>query len=98
MGSINEISCDNCDFKLTTNDNTLRSVCEIHLDYYNKLYCTDCNKVVKIWKRQNGEEFEDICPMCNSQNVYLLLPDNCEIKCPKCKKGNLESDIIMYRD
>ena len=48
MGSINEIKCNNCDFSVNTSDNFIMMVCDKNLDYYNELYCVDCEKIVKV--------------------------------------------------
>lgn len=98
MGSIDKIVCDNCSFLVYTHDNLIMSVCDGNLDYYDELYCLNCQKVVKVWKRKNGKEMEDKCPECGSRNVYLFLPDNINVKCPSCKKGNLKSEYYIEQD
>jgi ribosomal protein S26 len=55
MGSVNEISCYNCSFSVNTSNNLLMMVCEDNLDYFDDLYCLNCQKIVKVWRRKNGK-------------------------------------------
>jgi len=99
MGGIYLSKCDNCSFSVETADNLLMSTSEFELDYYDDMYCLDCQKVVKVWQQKNGEsipESNQKCPKCKSPNIYIGLPEN--VKCPKCKKGNLTSDLIILTD
>ena len=98
IGSINEIKCDYCSFSVNTVDNLTMIVCDDNLDYYNELYCLNCQKVVKVWQRKNGKDKENKCPECGSSDVFLLLPDKINIKCPNCQKGNLMSDSYILTD
>ena len=98
MGSICSIYCNKCHFAVTTENNLLMSTSEYNLDYFDKLYCSDCQKVVKVWIRKNGKNMEHKCPKCDSHNIFLLIPENIELKCPKCKKGNLESEERILTD
>ena len=95
MGSINKIICNNCSFSVNTSDNLLMIICEKNLDYYDELYCLNCQKVVKVWQRKNGKDMEKKCPECGSTDLFLLLPDNINVKCPNCKKGNLKSELYI---
>ena len=98
MGSMNIIKCDNCSFSVSTTDNLTMIVCGDNLDYFNKLYCLNCQKVVKVWKRKNGKDMENKCPKCGSDDVFLLLPDEMDVICPSCKKGNLRSEEWILTD
>ena len=98
MGSVNEINCDNCSFSVNTSDNFTMIVCNDKLDYYNELYCLNCQKIVKVWQRKNGKDVIEKCPECGSNKVFLEIPDNIKVECPKCKKGNLKSKKIMFID
>ncbi len=98
MGSVNKIECDNCTFSVTTSDNLTMIVCYDKLDYYDELYCLNCQKVVKVWQRKNGKEMENMCPECGSRDLFLLLPDNINVQCPSCKKGNLRSELYILTD
>jgi len=98
MGSVNKIECDNCSFSVNTSDNFVMIVCNENLDYFDELYCLNCQKVVKVWQRKNGKEMENKCPECGSDEVFLLLPDNIKVKCPNCKKGNLKNELYILTD
>lgn len=98
MGSVNEISCDNCFFSVNTSDNLTMMVCNDNLDYYDELYCLNCQKIVNVWQRKNGKDMVSKCPECGSNNVFLTIPDKIKFKCPKCKKGNLKSKLILHTD
>ena len=98
MGSINKIECDNCSFSITTTDNLTKIVFYDNLDYYNELYCLNCQKIVNVWQRKNGKDMENKCPKCGSSDVFLLLPDKINVKCPSCKKGNLRSEVYAMTD
>lgn len=97
MGEIHIITCDNCSFSTRTVNWILMSTG--NSDYNNELYCLDCQKIVKVCQRKNGKLISSIkqkCPCCNSHNIFLELPDN--VKCPKCKEGNLRSKLDSYID
>lgn len=96
MGSVNEINCDNCSFSVNTSDNLTMMVCNDNLDYYDELYCLNCQKIVNVWQRKNGKDTVSNCPKCGSHDVFLEIPD--KIKCPKCKKGNLKSKLLLLTD
>ncbi len=96
MGSVNEINCDNCSFTVTTIDHFTKIVCYDELDYFNDLYCLNCQKIVKVWQRKNGKDLISKCSECGSHDVFLNVLDN--IKCPKCKKGNLKSKLLALTD
>ena len=101
MGEGHDITCDNCFFHESTSHNLTMSVCEYDLDYYLELYCLDCQKVVKVWARKNGKEIpqdERKCPKCNSSDIFLAIPEDLVVKCPKCKKGNLKSELTILFD
>jgi len=98
MGSINKIECDNCSFAVNTSDNFTMMVCSDNLDYYNSLYCLNCQKVVKVWQCKNGKDMENKCPECGSSDVFLEIPDKIKVKCPNCKKGNLKSELYLLTD
>lgn len=98
MGSVSKIECDNCNFSVNTSDNLVMTVCYENLDYYNELYCLNCQKVVKVWQRKNGKDMENKCPECGSHDVFLDLPENINVKCPNCKKGNLISESYILTD
>ena len=98
MGSVNEIYCDNCSFSVTTTNNLTMMVSDDKLDYYNDLYCLNCQKIVKVWQLKNGKDVIKKCPECGSHNVSLMLPYKIKVKCPKCKKGNLESKKLLITD
>jgi hypothetical protein len=98
MGSVNEINCDNCSFSVNTSDNLTMIVCNDKLDYYNELYCLHCQKIVKVWQRKNGKDVIKKCPECGSNKVFLEILDKIKVKCPKCKKGNLKSELFLLTD
>ena len=98
MGSINKIKCDNCSFSVNTLDNLTMIVCSDNLDYYNELYCLNCQNVVKVWQRKNGKDMEIKCPECGSIDVFLELFDKMNFNCPNCKKGNLKTELWALRD
>ncbi len=98
MGSMNKIVCDNCYFSVCTRDNLTMMVCYDNSDYFDNLYCLDCQKVVRAWQRKNGEDMEEKCSKCGSRDVYLFLPDDINVKCPSCKKGNLRSEVYALID
>ena len=98
MGSVNEIYCDNCSFSVTTTNNLTMMVSDDKLDYRNDLYCLNCQKVVKVWQRKNGKDMDSKCPECGSNKVVLGIPDEIKVKCPKCKKGNLKSELLILTD
>lgn len=98
MGSVNEINCDNCSFSVTTSDNLTMMVCYDNLDYYDDLYCLNCQKIVKVWQRKNGKDTASKCPECGSHDVFLTIPGKIKVKCPKCKKGNLKSKLFLLTD
>ncbi|BDZ68742.1 hypothetical protein [Methanobacterium ferruginis] len=98
MGSVNKIECENCSFCVTTSDNFVKSVCYNNSDYSNELYCLNCQRIVKVWQRKNGKDMKNMCPECGSRDVFLLFPDNINVKCPNCKKGNLKSELYILQD
>lgn len=98
MGSLNKIQCNNCSFSVNTSDNLTMMVCGDNLDYYNELYCLNCQKVVKVWQRKNGKDMENKCPECGSLHIFLELPENINFKCPICKKGHLKSELYALTD
>lgn len=98
MGSVHEIYCDNCYFAVTTSNNFTMIVCSDNLDYYNELYCLNCQKVVKVWQRKNGKETVSMCSECGLNNVFLEIPVNIQVVCPKCKTGNLKSELRILTD
>ena len=73
-------------------------VCDDNLDYYNELYCLNCQKVVKVWQRKDGKDLENKCPDCGSSDVVLSLPYESNVKCPSCKKGNLRTESCILTD
>ena len=96
MGSVNEISCDNCSFCVTTKNNCVMST--DFGNFYNDLYCLNCQKIVEVWQRKNGKDMVQKCPECGSHKVILGIPDKIKVKCPKCKKGNLKSELLILTD
>jgi hypothetical protein len=98
MGSVNEFNCDNCSFSVNTSDNFTMIVCDKKLDYYNELYCINCQKIVKVLMRKNGKDMIKKCPECGSYKVFLEIPEKIKVKCPKFKNGNLKSKLIMLTD
>ncbi|WP_321421919.1 hypothetical protein [uncultured Methanobacterium sp.] len=98
MGSVNEINCDNCSFSVNTLDNLTMIVCSENLDYFDKLYCLNCQKIVKVWQRKNGKDTVRKCPECGSNDVVLKIPDEVKVKCPKCNNGNLKSKLLILTD
>lgn len=87
MGSVNKIDCDNCSFSVLTSNNLVKAVCNNNSDYYDELYCLDCQKVVEVRQRNNGRNMANKCPECGSRDVFLLIPDEIKVKCPSCKNG-----------
>ena len=98
MGSVHEIKCDNCTFSVQTSDNYTMIVCYEQLDYYNMIYCLNCQKIVKVWQRKNGKDTINKCPKCGFNQDFLEIPNEIKVKCPKCKKGNLKSELFILTD
>ena len=40
-------------------------------NFYNELYCLNCQKIVKVWQRKNGKDMVQKCPECGSRKVFL---------------------------
>jgi hypothetical protein len=99
MGHVELIECDNCSFSVETVNGLNMITCYENLDYFDKLYCNDCKKVVEVWRRKNGKDIEIIkCPTCNSTELFGGIPEDVIILCPKCEKGKLRSEIIIFTD
>lgn len=98
MGSVHEIYCDNCSFSVGTSDNLTKIVFYDNLDYFDELYCLKCQKIVKVCQRKNGKNMVSMCPECGSHDVFLEIPPKIEVKCPKCKKGILKSELRILTD
>lgn len=98
MGFVHEFYCDDCSFSVNTSNNLTMMVSDDKLDYYNELYCLNCQKVVKVWQRKNGKDVIKKCPECGSNKVFLMISDNMKVKCPKRKKGNLKSELSLLTD
>ena len=100
MGTVNIIKCDTCSvsFKTVDNFNGLFYQTNGPYDFYDELYCPKCEKVVKVWIEKDGKILDRICPICESSNLFLIVPEDAIVKCQKCKDGNLESETIMYSD
>ena len=95
---MNEIKCNNCSFSVITSNNLTMIVCGDNLDYFNELYCLNCQKAVKVWQRENGKNVESECPECGSNDLILSLPYESIVKCPSCKKGNLRTESCILAD
>lgn len=70
MGSVHEINCDKCSFSANTSDNLTKMVFYEKLDYYDELYCLNCQKIVKVCQRKNGKDMVSMCPECGSNDVF----------------------------
>jgi len=56
-------------------------------------------KSIRIWQHIRKDRcIGNKCPKCGSNNVFFEIPDNIKVKCPKCNKGILTSEVILLTD